>query len=447
MESSKVAIVKNPVAPNAERIAEMLDEAMAHLGGMEHFVKPGQSVTIKGNFFAPYPPPVTVDRRLVSALIKALYKAGASKVILCEAVSVGTKMGRDTTTEAVIDNLGVRTAAEKAGAEVLCLEDDERVDVKIPDGVSIGEVSYPKSMLDCDVLIDLCCMKTHGMTLVTLGMKNYQGVLNDAQKYYAHRDDLEQKLVDVHKVRHTDLTIIDGLIAMEGDGAGEKGLPHPMNMLIASNDVVSADAVATACMGFEDVLDVPTTRIAQHDGIGVADLDKIEVLGCKIEDVAEKFLLPSTFRKPQDRYLLGCHKNVDVHIGGACKQCWLMATSMAGVLSKLPFDYTLFVGADPKLGNKVKTDLDRVIFLGDCACATTGELKEIRNEMLLEKKGLILPGCPPYRPAAAMLENYLIERGIITREYLKSKNEKGIKQFNDYYMAVDPTWKPGGSEE
>ena len=72
MERPVVALVKGPVGPSAEQITRMVDQAVDHLGGMERFVKPGDYVTIKGNFFAPYPPPVIVDRRVVSALIRAV---------------------------------------------------------------------------------------------------------------------------------------------------------------------------------------------------------------------------------------------------------------------------------------------------------------------------------------------------------------------------------------
>jgi uncharacterized protein (DUF362 family) len=447
-EKSLVSIVKNPAAPDAERIATMLDEAVGFLGGMEHFVKPGDYVTIKGNFFAPFPPPVIVDRRVVSALIKAVFKAGAARVVLCEGVSVGTKMGRGKTTDFVLEEMGVREAALKAGAEVLCLEDDERVLVKIPDGKSIGEVEYPKCMLDSDILIDLPCMKTHAMTMVTLGIKNFQGILDDSQKYYAHRDDLEQKLIDVFKIRKPNLTLIDGLIAMEGNGAGEQGIPHPMNLLIASEDVVAADSVATACMGIEDVLDVTTTRLAQFDGLGNADLDKIQVEGDQIDAVKEKFLLPVTFRKPQDRGVTGVYPNLDIHIGGACRQCWGLTAGMARTLSLFKDkQFTIFVGSDPKFPNPITTDLDRVIIFGDCACSATGNVKELRNRMLLEGKGLIAPGCPPYRPASAMLEQYLINRGLIKVEMLSVGYQKAVKKTYDYYKSIDPTWVPKSEQK
>jgi len=448
MEKSVVSIVKNGAAPNAARIDEMVRQAIGQLGGMGGFVKPGDYVVIKGNFFAPYPPPVIVDRRVVYSLIHALKEAGAGRVVLCEAVSVGTKLGRGQTTDFVLDEMGIREAALAAGAEVLCLEDEQRVPIAVPDGKSIGMINYPKCLHDCDVLIDLPCMKTHAMTLVTLGMKNFQGILDDAQKYYAHRDDFEQKIVDIFKIRKPDLTLIDGLIAMEGNGAGEQGAPHPMNMLIASRDVVAADAVATACMGIEDVLLVGTTRLAQYDGIGNADLDKIEVIGPSIDEVKEQFLLPTTYTTPQDRRLTGVYPNVDVRIGGACKQCWGLASGIARTLSLFKDQrFMLLVGSDPKVPNGITCPLENVIVFGDCACAATGNVKEIRNRMLLEGKGLIAPGCPPYRPASAMLENYLIQRGMITRDMLSAGNKKAVDRTYAYYKSVDPTWVPKSEQE
>ncbi|MBQ9562463.1 MAG: DUF362 domain-containing protein [Lachnospiraceae bacterium] len=443
MGKSVVSIVKNPVTPDAARIDEMVRQVVDQLGGMQSFVKPGDYVAIKGNFFAPYPPPVIVDRRVVYSFIKLIKEAGAGRIVLCEAVSVGTKLGRGTSTASILEEMGVRDAAIAAGAEVLCLEDDERVVVKIPDGKSIGEVNYPKTLYDCDVMFDLPCMKTHAMTLVTLGMKNFQGILDDAQKYYAHRDDFEQKIVDLFKIRKPDLTLIDGITAMEGNGAGEHGIPHPMNMLLASRDVVAVDAVTTACMGIEDVLWVGTTRIGQYDGIGVADLNEIDIIGPSIDEVKEKFLLPITYRQPQDRNLTGVHKNVDVRCGGACKQCWGLASTIARTLALFKNEnYMLLVGSDPKVPNGITCDLDNVIVFGDCACSATGNVKEIRNRMLLEGKGLIAPGCPPYRPASAMLEEYLIKRGKVTREMLTAGNAKAVAKTYAYYKTVDPTWVP-----
>jgi hypothetical protein len=216
-----------------------------------------------------------------------------------------------------------------------------------------------------------------------------------------------------------------------------------MDLLIASRDVVAADAVAAACMGIEDVLDVAAIRLAQHDRIGTADLGRIQVLGTPIAEAREKFVLPWFFQKPQDRYLTGNYENVDVQIGGACRQCWLMATGFASSLAKIrDRRFTLFVGSDPKLPGPFEGDLDGAIFLGDCACSAAGALKDIRSRMLLESKGLLAPGCPPYRPASALLEEYLDKRGLLPWELIQAASDRVTKKFYDYYKTIDPEWKP-----
>ena len=443
MSRSIVSIVKRCSAPDQNEIFKMLEESFDLLGGLGKFIPEGANVVIKGNFFAPYPPPVIVDRRTVSALIRHLFIAGAGSVLLCEAVSVGTRLGRGQETKFVLEEMGIKDAAESSGASVLCLEDAERIKVAIPSGKCIGEIDYPKCMLECDVLIDLPCMKTHGMTLVTLGMKNFQGILSDEQKYFAHRDDFEQKIIDIFRVRKPDLTVIDGLLAMEGNGAGEYGLPHPMNMFIASTDVVAADSVAVACMGIEDIFSVAFNRLADYEGIGNGKLENIEVVGAQIDDVKENFLLPDSYRFPADRMVTGTWPNVDFRIGGACKQCWGMAEGVGRMLSRIAGeDFMVIAGSDPKVPNGLTTKIDNVVILGDCACSATGCIKEIRNKMLLESKGVLAPGCPPYRPATAIIENSLKSRGLIDPATGAKSNKAKVEKAIAYYKMIDPTWKP-----
>jgi hypothetical protein len=190
-------------------------------------------------------------------------------------------------------------------------------------------------------------------------------------------------------------------------------------------------------------LDVTAILLAQHDGIGVADLARIEVLGAQIASVRQTFRLPSTYTKPQDRYLTGMYPNVDVYIGGACKMCWLLASGFARALSRFADRrFALFAGVDPKWTGRLDCDPDNVIMLGDCACASTGDIKELRNQMLLERKGLLAPGCPPYRPASAMLEDYLAARGLLNRELMEKAERAAEQKFDAYYKTIDPTWTP-----
>jgi uncharacterized protein (DUF362 family) len=399
-------------------------------------------VVIKVNIFAPFPPPVSADRRVIAAVVHIFKEAGASRVVVTEGVSVGTKQSRGYTSMENMVLLGVKTAVEEAGGEVISLDDAERVSVDVPSAYVLHRIDYPKLLLDADVLVDLACLKTHTMTMVTLGIKNFQGILSDEQKYEGHRDDLPQHLVDIHRVRQPDLTIIDGLIGMEGNGAGEQGIPAPMNLILAGADVVAVDAVASACMGIEDPLDIPTTRLAAYAGLGTADLGNIEVVGKSIQDVQRKFFLPIIFSKPLDRFVIGFWPNIRTFISGACPMCWMFAGTSSYLLAKYPEQWTLIVGVDPKLPPSLDTDLDHVIVLGDCAMAATGRVKELRNKMLLEKKGVLAAGCPPYRPAESAIEEHLVKLGLLSREAKLAKFKDAQARFFQYYSAVDPSWKP-----
>jgi hypothetical protein len=92
------------------------------------------------------------------------------------------------------------------------------------------------------------------------------------------------------RVREADLTLVDGLIAMEGQGP-HAGTPVEMNLLIAGTQTVAVDAVTSYVMGFETV-EVPAVRIAATEGLGVREIDQIEVVGAPIAEVRKFFKRP-----------------------------------------------------------------------------------------------------------------------------------------------------------
>jgi uncharacterized protein (DUF362 family) len=455
-QKPSVSIVQSDLPVTASDIQSMTAKAVDLVGGIGRYVKPGQSVVVKPNLFAPYPPPVSVDRRVIAAVVSLCRAAGAAKVTVVEGVSVGSlmkrvnleksgpagEMSRGMKTVEVMKLLGVKRAVQEAGGEVLGVEDDRRIRTAVPGGRVLTTLDYPKSVLDADVFINLPALKTHTMTMVTLGVKNLQGLLNEADRYFGHRDDLDQHMVDIMKVRKPDLTIIDGLIGMEGLGAGEGGGPVPLGVLVAGADPVATDAIASMVMGIEAPTVVGTTRIAAHDGLGTALPDLIEVVGRQVSEVKKKFMLPLNYTQPVDTFVTGVWPNVDIFIGGACPTCWLMAALALPSLNKFPDRTALMVGVDPKVPTGRTWDERNTFFLGDCALGCAGEAREIRNRISLSGNDTFLPGCPPYEQALKKLEDIMVERGIITRESLVHKAREHRDRFFDYYRTFDPTWKP-----
>ncbi len=455
-EKATVAIVKRELPVTGTDINAMVSEALKMIGDIESVVKKGDTVAIKPNLFAPYPPPVSVDRRVIGSLVALCREAGARRVVVIEGVSVGSlikrinvdasardgNMTRGMRTVDVMRLLGVQQAVEDAGGEVCGVEDVETEQVSIPGGMVLHSVSYPKIVLDADVLIDLPALKTHTMTMVTLGIKNFQGLLNAADRYFGHRDDLDQHMVDISKIRKPDLTLVDGLIGMEGMGAGEGGSPVPMGLILAGKDVVAVDSVCSTVMGIDNPLIVGTTRIAAHDGLGVAYPAQIEIVGEKVDSVKKKFTLPINFTQPIDTLVTGVYPNVDVYIGGACPACWLMAAGVLAQISKIKEGASLIAGVDPKIPPNKKWDLKNTFLLGDCAIGCAGEVRELRNKITLAGHDTFLYGCLPYEQALIKLEKILVERDIISEEEIVEKAKKHRQQFFDYYREYDPTWEP-----
>ena len=453
-EKVKVAIVKKAFPLSKPQVEDMVRQAVELLGGLEGKIKKGGHVVVKPNLFAPYPPPISVDRRVVAAVVNRAFQAGAGKVTVVEGVSVGTLMkrvnpersccgaSRGFSTVEVMRMLGVKKAVEEAGGEVLGVEDSEKVMVDIKGGMALHRVAYPKVVLDADYFINIPAMKTHTMTMVTLSIKNLQGLLDEKGRYYAHRDDLDQHMVDISKIRQPDLVVLDGLIAMEGMGAGESGRPVEMGLILAGHDQVALDCVASQCMGIENPTIVGTTRIANHDGLGCGNPFLIDVVGTPIAQAKKKLMLPINYTQPLESIVTGIYPNIDLYIGGACPACWLMTAMAESLLAKVPKKFTLIVGVDPKIPPGFAPDLTHTFFLGECALATGGDLRELRNEMQLKGIDRFLGGCPPYEQALVKLEDTLIAMGFLQEDDLVKKAVEHREKFFDYYRAHDPTWEP-----
>jgi uncharacterized protein (DUF362 family) len=453
-EKARVAIVRKDFPICTQDIEGMVRKAVGLAGGFDGRVVRGGSVVIKPNLFAPYPPPVSVDRRVIASVVRMAREAGAAKVTVIEGVSVGTLMkrvnperscrgvSRGFGTVEVMRMLGVEKAVEEAGGEVMGVEEAEKVTVDIPGGMALHRVAYPKLVLDADFFINIPAMKTHTMTLVTLSIKNLQGLLDEKGRYFSHRDDLDQHMVDISKIRQPDLVVLDGLIAMEGMGAGEGGNPVETGIVMAGRDQVALDFVATLCMGIDNPLIVGTTRIAAHDGLGCANPFLIEVLGDPVEQVKKRFTLPINYTQPLESIVTGIYPNIDLYIGGACPTCWLMTAMVEAALAKVPERFSLIVGIDPKIPPSLKTDLAHTFFLGECALGASGGLREIRNEMQLKGVDRLLGGCPPYEQALLKLEDILITMGHIREDELIRKAQEHRERFFEYYKRHDPTWEP-----
>ena len=180
---------------------------------------------------------------------------------------------------------GMKEMCERNGVEFLNLRyQKDKVKIPVPDCETLSSITVPRIVMESAV-ISAAKMKTHMATKVTLGMKNMFGLLPDKFKGKFHMNGISKVVVDINTVIKPALTVIDGFVAMEGKGPTD-GTPVKMDLIIAGKDVVATDATAARVMGF-DPHEISHIRTAAQKGLG--NIDNIEIVGSKLEDVKRVF--------------------------------------------------------------------------------------------------------------------------------------------------------------
>jgi uncharacterized protein (DUF362 family) len=373
---SVVALVKDS---NVKRAVEKIFEL---LGGVNAFIRPGDRVLVKVNAAAPVPPsvrPEVTDPEVLGEIVRILREGGASKVI------AGDEANWHVKTRESFKGSGIEEAVLKAGGEVCYFDEEPRVIEDVPDCGIFDKISIPRVVKEVDRIVNVPKMKTSFIAVVTLGIKNHLGYLSFEDRLKFHRMvDLAYVLSDILKVIKTDLTIIDGIVAMEGYGP-HAGTAKRMDALIAGRDVVATDVVATSIMGI-DPYEPPSTQIAMAAGLGRGSLSEIEVVGATVDEVKEYFARAFiNYVSP--------HPNVKVYSGGICPGC---APRIVAAPPKPDPNkkYALIIGQRAPVLREV--DADEVWCIGKCGIESAHASKALLNRVAKENVKMI-PGCPPLR--------------------------------------------------
>lgn len=161
-----------------------------------------------------------------------------------------------------------------------------------------GEVWVPKMFYNSNV-IHFPTVKTHGHTTTTGAMKNAFGGLIPKYRHHAHKK-IHEVLVDllaIQKEIHKGIfSVMDGCIC--GNGAGPRTMePFIGNIILASDDQVAIDAIAAKIMGF-DPLKIDYIKMAHDNGLGIGDIDQIEIVGMEKSDLKNMNFKFQTGRSP-----------------------------------------------------------------------------------------------------------------------------------------------------
>ncbi|MBI2200077.1 MAG: DUF362 domain-containing protein [Candidatus Rokubacteria bacterium] len=329
-----------------------------------------------GGLFQPY-----TDPRVVTALVRLLLERGAARVV------VGDGPLHETPARWFAERTGMDTVVREAGGELAYFDEEPLVEIAVPDARALPKIQLPRVALECDLFVNVPKLKTHPMHGLSAGFSNLYGLLPHEERHrILKQPQFSFAMIDVMKLlREKAVTVVDAVIAMEGDGP-RLGNPVRMDVVLAGRDPVAVDTIAAMVAGF-DPIEGPLEVIppARHAGLGVGDPSMIEIRGESVAEVArplERTAHPWIHPSP----------NVKTYAGGdSCgARPWIQYTPMPWEIESGK-RYALVLGRTPSIPKDL--DADEVWVLGDIT------LKSVKVKKL-EARGIrvrVIPGCPPVR--------------------------------------------------
>jgi uncharacterized protein (DUF362 family)/Pyruvate/2-oxoacid:ferredoxin oxidoreductase delta subunit len=265
------SLVSHVRAAHGPDLAASLDRLVEPFGGWAALASPGERIAVKINLLRGAPPEkaVSTHPETLRAVLRALKTAGAVPFV---ADSPGGVNGPAKVARAFkISGLTEVCGAE--GVQIVDIEDDQTL-VAAPEGRLFRSFPVGRAFVEADAMIQVGVLKTHQLMRLTGGVKLTFGCIPGLAKAKLHvraqkRDDFADMLLDLHLALRPRFTIIDGIIAMEGQGPGS-GTPRALGSLFAARDAVAMD-VALADRTNHERRTVHT--IAASARRGLVDLD------------------------------------------------------------------------------------------------------------------------------------------------------------------------------
>ncbi|GHS95578.1 (4Fe-4S)-binding protein [Synergistales bacterium] len=258
---------------NQKDIDSAVNTIFERFGGVERFIKRGASVLLKVNLVSGHVPSarVTTDPAVVRAVACAVLKAGGRPVI-------ADSPGIDSFSRAARVS-GIASVAEELN--IPCEELTDSLRVSCDGGARYIELS--RRAVESDVIINLPKMKTHAQMLLTMSVKNMFGCVVGQKKAEWHynmglrRDPFAELLLDIWLATRPALTIMDGVVGMDGQGPTH-GKPFSYGLVAGAEDALTMDLHLCKMMGAR-LDDYPLWRAAVSKNLPQTNLSDDDIAG------------------------------------------------------------------------------------------------------------------------------------------------------------------------
>ena len=257
-----------------DKIYTLMKQGLELLGGLESLIPDNAKILLKPNLLkkAEVEKAVITHPVVVGAFARILRECGYENIVLADSCGHGT-------TQAVIRGTGMDTYLDKY--QIPAIDYSEGVKTAYPQGVQAKEFVLPRELLEQDCVISLSKMKTHALERITGAVKNSYGFVYGFHKAKGHTqypsaDSFARMLIDLNKCVAPRFYVMDGIMAMEGNGPGS-GDPIPMNVILMSTDPVALDSVFSRLIYLKPEM-VPTNYHGEKMGLGTWKEENITLL-------------------------------------------------------------------------------------------------------------------------------------------------------------------------
>ena len=298
------------------------------LGGIEKFVSPKEKVLLKPNMLGNAGPEkaVTTHPAIFYAVGRLLRESGYGHIAYGDSPGPGS-----ISVSKVAEGCGMMQSAQRLQIPLADFMHGKQVTA--PSGLICKHFMIADGALEADAIINICKMKTHALERVTGAVKNLYGCVqgfNNGMGHAKYPDAIRfaRMVADLNVLLKPRLHIMDGIVAMEGNGPAS-GAPVKMKVLLFSADPVAIDSVFCRLVNLSPAL-VPTNVAGEQAGIGVWREGDIEILTPEGK---------ITFQQAADMY---GKADFQVHRGSGAKGYALTLTRLIPALRERPV-------ADPRL--------------------------------------------------------------------------------------------------
>jgi uncharacterized protein (DUF362 family) len=257
------------VTQNGEPRA-LVQRALEDLGGIRRFVSRQDVVVLKPNIAWDRTPEqaANTNPELVAEVVRQCWQAGAKRVVVTD-VSCNEP-------RRCFQRSGIQAAARAEGAEVI-LPDPELFKEVDMGGVVLKNWPVFRPFLEADKIFNLPIAKQHGLVGVTLGMKNWYGILG-GERNRLHQQ-IHQSLVDLANFMLPTLTLMDcyRVLLRNGPTGGNLEDVALKKTLVAGTDPVAIDAYVAKAYWDLDPEHLPYLQMAAARGLGTVDFAALEV--------------------------------------------------------------------------------------------------------------------------------------------------------------------------